>query len=100
MTETPTTQPSKVSTEEEVRPPDAAVVTDDRDFFGVPSPADANKEKPAASGDTKPADQTTDLSAGPDDKTKKPQSKGRDRPAERRIKDLTKQVAELEGITL
>ena len=97
MTETPTDQPSKVSTEEEVRPPDKAVVTDDRDFFGVPSPADADKEKPAASGDTKPADPTTKPSAGSDDKEKKPKSSGRDRPAERKIKKLMTQVSDLEG---
>lgn len=95
---TPTSQPSNISTEEEVRPADEHVVTDDRDFFGVASPADDKEKKPAASSDAKSPDQTTKPSAGSDDKEQKPRSKpGQDRPAERRIKDLTKQVAQLEG---
>lgn len=93
---TPTSQPSKVSTEEEVRPADEHVVTDDRDFFNVPSP-ESSEAKPAASGDTKPADQTTEKPASSDNNQQAKPQTGRDRPAERTIKKLKRELATVQS---
>ncbi len=85
----PRDQPSKVSTEEEVRPADEHVVTSDLpDDVVAASPAKP-EAKPAASppGDQTPA---APAAAEPSDKPRV-----RDRSAERRIGRLTKQVATL-----
>lgn len=86
-------QPSKVSTEEEVRPSDEHVVTSDLPENVIAASDDDQTAKPAASDDK--TDQKPAASAAADDNQAKPQ--GRDRPAERRIKRLTKQVADLEA---
>jgi hypothetical protein len=89
-------QPSKVSTEEEVRPTDEHVVTSDLPQDVITASDDDQDAKPAASDKTK-SDQTTDDSAASDDNQQQGKKRYRDRPATRRIKRLTKQVADLEA---
>lgn len=88
-----TDQPSKVATEEAVRPPDKNVVTDDREFN--PDTSQANLEThPAASDDKKP-DQTTEKTVISEDNQKQPHK--RDRSAERKIGKLSKQLSRFES---
>ena len=83
-----TDQPSKVSTEEEVRPADEHVVTSDLAEDATTASPDDQTATPAAS----PDGEQTPPAAAADDTKQKPR---RDRSAERRIGRLTKQIAQL-----